>query len=98
MQKSKEIFRHVDCVYLGLDWMLKDRCILLRLDTGKIIFRRTVEFFSEHPFLTRGNQRPPAQTLFLLALKLFEEERLRRLRDKLDAESNRRAGEGGLAG
>ena len=34
--------RHISCVYLGPDWSSYDGSVLLRIDNGRIIHRRTV--------------------------------------------------------
>ena len=77
--------RHIECVYLGPDWSSFDGCVLLRIDNGKVIHRRTVKLFHERPFLTRGAHRPPTQTPLLIALEEFERDRKLRENDRLDS-------------
>ena len=83
--------RHISCVYLGPDWSSYDGSVLLRIDNGRIIHRRTVKIFHERPFLTRGTHRPPPQTPLLMALEEFDRDRRVRENDRLD----RLAGEDG---
>ena len=69
---KNKVSRHIECVYLGPDWNSFDGCILLRIDNGRIIHRRTAAFNHERPFLTRGDKRPASQTPLLRALEEFE--------------------------
>ena len=84
--------RHIECAYLGPDWDSYDGCLLLRIDNGKVIRRRTVKFISQQPFLIMGERRPPSQTPLMRALEEFEVRRKRRLDERLDEEMAQQSG------